>query len=273
MVYLALIERFPTPPSAGPAPRHVAVMKGTGRMCGLRSTSGWMSGGIPCGDPCCRAALDDLRDRFGSIYLAAAAYNAGAGKVSRGLRGLPAGPAEVLDVVDVVDLSGTGDVEEEDEVNNDADFFRLYDTRFLRRETKDYVPKLIAAALIAKEPTRYGFVPIPDVPPFAYDSIIVPDQTGLDVVADWPGVSLTDLRDLNPLHPPRDPAAHARSSRCPSGPATRPRWPTPTCRRRSGSPIGPIASRVARRWAASRNAMASRRGICVTPTRKIPKSA
>ena len=36
-------------------------------------------------------------------------------------------------------------------------FFRLYDTKLLRRETKDYVPKLIAAALIAKEPARYGF--------------------------------------------------------------------------------------------------------------------
>ena len=50
---------------------------------------------------------------------------------------------------------------DEDSINNDAEFFRLYDTRYLRRETKDYVPKLIAAALIAKEPTKYGFPPPP----------------------------------------------------------------------------------------------------------------
>jgi len=211
MVYLALIESgfSNTAVSRARATGMWQFMKGTGRMYGLRVDQ-WVD---ERRDPmrATNAAarhLDDLRDRFGSIYLAAAAYNAGAGKVSRGLRGLPAGPAEVLDVVDVVDLSGTGDVEEEDEVNNDADFFRLYDTRFLRRETKDYVPKLIAAALIAKEPTRYGFEPIPDVPPFAYDSIIVPDQTGLDVVARLAGVSLTDLRDLNPHYirlvtPPR----------------------------------------------------------------------
>ena len=44
-----------------------------------------------------------------------------------------------------------------DSLNSDATFFRLYDTKLLRRETKDYVPKLIAAALIAKQPARYGF--------------------------------------------------------------------------------------------------------------------
>ena len=54
------------------------------------------------------------------------------------------------------------------------DFFRLYDTRLIRRETKDYVPKLIAAAIIAKEPARYGFVPTNPQQPLVYDSIIVP---------------------------------------------------------------------------------------------------
>lgn len=207
MVYLALIESgfSNTAVSRARATGMWQFMKATGRMYGLRVDQ-WVD---ERRDPmrATRAAarhLDDLRDRFGSIYLAAAAYNAGAGKVSRGLRGLPSEP---LEVTDVVDLTGEGDVEEE-EVNNDADFFRLYDTRFLRRETKDYVPKLIAAALIAKEPTRYGFDPIPDVPPFAYDSIIVPDQTGLDVIARLAGASLTDLRDLNPHYirmvtPPR----------------------------------------------------------------------
>src|SRR5512134_1712298 len=148
MVYLALIESgfSNTAVSRARATGMWQFMKGSGGVYGRRVDQ-WGDGRGDAVRATNAAArhLDDLRDRFGSIYLAAAAYNAGAGKVSRGLRGLPAGPAEVLDVVDVVDLSGTGDVEEEDdEVNNDADFFRLYDTRFLRRETKDYVPKLIA---------------------------------------------------------------------------------------------------------------------------------
>ncbi len=210
MVYLALIESgfSNSAVSRARATGMWQFMKGTGRMYGLRVDQ-WVD---ERRDPvrATQAAarhLDDLRDRFGSIYLAAAAYNAGAGKVSRGLRGLPDDPSEVVDVVDVVDLSGAGDAEEE-EVNRDADFFRLYDTRFLRRETKDYVPKLIAAALIAKDPMRYGFAPIPDIPAFAYDSIIVPDQTGLDVVARLAGAPLSDIRDLNPHYirlvtPPR----------------------------------------------------------------------
>jgi len=89
---------------------------------------------------------------------------------------------------------------EEESVNNDAEFFRLYDTKYLRRETKDYVPKLIAAALIAKEPTKYGFEEPPPVPPFAYDSIVVPTQTGLDVIARLSGATFADLRDLNPQY-------------------------------------------------------------------------
>jgi hypothetical protein len=39
----------------------------------------------------------------------------------------------------------------------DIAFFQLADTRYIRQETKDYVPKLIAAAMIAKQPERYGF--------------------------------------------------------------------------------------------------------------------
>jgi membrane-bound lytic murein transglycosylase D len=200
MVYLALIESgfSNSAVSRARATGMWQFMKGTGRMYGLRIDQ-WVDERRDPVRATSAAArhLDDLRDRFGSIYLAAAAYNAGAGKVSRGLRGLPDDPVEVVDVVDVADLAETGEAEEE-AINNDADFFRLYDTRFLRRETKDYVPKLIAAALIAKDPERYGFAPIPDVSPFAYDSIIVPDQTGLDVIARLAGAPLSDLRDLNP---------------------------------------------------------------------------
>jgi membrane-bound lytic murein transglycosylase D len=151
--------------------------------------------------------LKDLQARFGSLYLAAAAYNAGAGKVSRGLKRIgpaPAGPApdeEVPeDAVAVADAEDEEAATEEEEGPSDADFFRLYDTRLIRRETKDYVPKLIAAAIIAKEPARYGFNRIEPLEPLVYDSIIVPDMTGLDVLARLAGTTTPALRELNPRY-------------------------------------------------------------------------
>jgi membrane-bound lytic murein transglycosylase D len=123
--------------------------------------------------------LRDLNRRFKSLYLAAAAYNAGSGKVSRGLGRLPD--------------------DDSDSTNSDATFFRLYDTKLLRRETKDYVPKLIAAALIAKEPGRYGFS-TGTAEPAAYDSIIVPDMTGLDVIARLADTTVAAIRELNPQY-------------------------------------------------------------------------
>ncbi len=192
MVYLALIESgySNTAVSRARATGMWQFMKGTGRMYGLQVNTYVDDRRDPVKSTAAAARhLNDLQDRFGSIYLAAAAYNAGAGKVSRGLRGLPAGDADVID-----------EAADEDSINNDAEFFRLYDTRYLRRETKDYVPKLIAAALIAKEPTRYGFPPSPKVAPFAYDSIVVPSQTGLDVIARMSGATFAEIRELNPQY-------------------------------------------------------------------------
>src|SRR5207244_3974954 len=78
-------------------------------------------------------------------------------------------------------------------------FFRLYDTKLLRRETRDYVPKLIAAALIAKEPARYGFQVAP-AELAAYDSIVVPGMTGLDVIARLADTTVAAIRELNPQY-------------------------------------------------------------------------
>jgi membrane-bound lytic murein transglycosylase D len=181
MVYLALIESgfsnaaFSRARAAG----MWQFIKGTAKLYGLR-VDGWVDerrDPVKATDAAARH-LADLRDEFGSMYLAAAAYNAGAGKVGRGLRRL-------------------GD-DEEDEENPDAAFFRLYDTRFLRRETKDYVPKLIAAALIAKQPEKYGFERPEGILPLQYDSIMVPDATGLDVVARLADTTVAALRELNP---------------------------------------------------------------------------
>jgi membrane-bound lytic murein transglycosylase D len=75
--------------------------------------------------------LSQLHSRFGSWYLAAAAYNSGAGTVSKAL------------------MKVTGKSQ-----GTDEDFFRILPS--LPRETQDYVPKLIASARVGSDPARYG---------------------------------------------------------------------------------------------------------------------
>lgn len=120
--------------------------------------------------------LRDLNERFGSWYLAAAAYNAGAGRVSRSITRLH-GPEAAL---------------------SDTTFFSLYDSRYLRRETKDYVPKLIAAALIAKDPARYGFTVEAQPGAWAFDEIAVDAQTTLDVIGRLADTTTAAIVELNP---------------------------------------------------------------------------
>ncbi len=121
--------------------------------------------------------LADLRERLGSVYLAAAAYNAGVGRIERGIDRLPGEPDSV----------------------DDRTFFQLSDRRYLRRETRDYVPKLIAASLIAKQPARYGFEVEPQSP-LVFDEVTVPDATGLDVVARLADTAVAVLLELNPQY-------------------------------------------------------------------------
>lgn len=142
--------------------------------------------------------LDMLRRQFGSLYLAAAAYNAGGGKVSRSLAKMERmRPAQGDD-----GSGGAADEPEDDEEEgwSDDDFFRLRNTQLLRQETKDYVPKLIAAAIIAKEPARYGFTDLRPEPVFEADSLVVNGMTGLDVVARLAGTSVAVVRELNPQY-------------------------------------------------------------------------
>jgi membrane-bound lytic murein transglycosylase D len=121
--------------------------------------------------------LADLRERLGgSVYLAAAAYNAGVGRVTRGLDRLPG---------------------ETDSVSDNT-FFQLADRRYLRRETRDYVPKLIAASLVAKQPGRYGFDDIRLMAPLVFDEVSIPDATGLDVLARLADTTVEAFLELNP---------------------------------------------------------------------------
>ena len=192
LFYLALIE---SGYSTEAVSRSYAVgmwqfMRRTGRGYGLRVDT-WVDerrDPVKATDAAARH-LRDLRKRFGSLYLAAAAYNAGAGKVSRSLGKLDPIDAAEDDAGDDLDAAGSGN----------AAFFRLADSKLLASETRDYVPKLIAAAIIAKQPARYG-IQTAAVERFAYDSLIVTEATGLDVVAGLAGVSLGEVRDLNPQY-------------------------------------------------------------------------
>jgi membrane-bound lytic murein transglycosylase D len=117
------------------------------------------------------AHLGDLYEQFGSWYLAAAAYNAGSGKVTRGIK-------------------KTGS----------SDFWDLADARVLRSETRNYVPKLIAATTIAKNPEKYGFADVERAQPMEFDVVGVPDATSFDVLADAAGTSEDEIRRLNPQY-------------------------------------------------------------------------
>ncbi|MBL0172929.1 MAG: transglycosylase SLT domain-containing protein [Gemmatimonadaceae bacterium] len=120
--------------------------------------------------------LGFLQKEFGSLYLAAAAYNGGPGRVARGLTRFAS------------ELEGAA---------GEDRFFALAEQDYLRAETKNYVPQLIAAALVAKLPGRYG-LSVDSSPPLSYDSVRVPAGTSLAAVATASGATNVVMKDLNP---------------------------------------------------------------------------
>lgn len=190
MYYLALVESGYNPHaySSAAAVGMWQFMTATGRGLGLR-IDWWVD---ERRDPVRSTVaavrfLRGLREQFGSLYLAAAAYNGGPGRIARGL-------TRYAD-----ELEGT---------TGDDMFFALAEKKYLRNETREYVPQLIAAALVAKEPGRYGIV-LERAPPFAYDSVVVGPRLPLVAVAEAAGTTVTVLQELNPhilrgMTPPRD---------------------------------------------------------------------
>jgi membrane-bound lytic murein transglycosylase D len=130
-----------------------------------------------------RAAAQHLRDLyglFGDWYLAIAAYNCGPGNVQKG-----------------VERTGY------------ADFWELYKRNVLPRETKNYVPIIVALTLIAKDAAHYGMAVDPDQP---VDSDVVKPGRAIDIrlVAETIDVDVATLRALNPsllrMATPEDPS-------------------------------------------------------------------
>ncbi|MGB9701011.1 MAG: transglycosylase SLT domain-containing protein [Thermodesulfobacteriota bacterium] len=113
--------------------------------------------------------LKQLYEMFNCWELAAASYNAGEGKILQAMK-----------------------------KTRSQDFWELAQNRYLKAETKKYVPMFLAAMLIAKEPEKYGFSNIPYHPPLNYEKIIVPPSTSLAWIAK---ISETDLAELKALNP------------------------------------------------------------------------
>jgi membrane-bound lytic murein transglycosylase D len=118
--------------------------------------------------------LEDLHERFDSWYLAAAAYNTGENRVGRIMR----------------EEYGT------EKARTEKAYFRIWDR--LPRETRDYVPLMIAAGRIARDPARYGFDHVlPDTPP-ELGEVVVEPATPLETIAAAAGITVDELKRLNP---------------------------------------------------------------------------
>jgi membrane-bound lytic murein transglycosylase D len=113
--------------------------------------------------------LKDLYETFACWYLAAAGYNAGEYKIIKAIKRY-----------------------------RTEDFWTLTKVRYLKRETKDYVPLMIAAALVAKDPEKYGFTDVEYQKPLRYERVKVPELTGLSLVAKACEASLEEIKNLNP---------------------------------------------------------------------------
>ena len=175
LVYLAAIESgfFPRATSAVAASGLWQFMGPTARAYGLRIDS-WVD---ERQDPikATDAALDylqSLHDQFGSWYLAAAAYNAGPGRVARAVEAHSGEP--------------TGD---------GAVYWEIVDD--LPRETRAYVPKMLAAILLGQAAEEYGFE-VERAEPLRFDRVWVPGGTSLRAVAESVGAPLAKIRQLNP---------------------------------------------------------------------------
>ncbi len=170
LVYIAMIESaFKSQAhSRAAAKGYWQFISGTGQRYGLKTTRDVEERSDPVKSTRAAAAyFRDLYEMFGDWHLAMAAYNAGEGRVLRGLQRTGA-----------------------------RNYWELRDANALHRETRDYVPFFIATALIAKDPARFGFEVVPD-PPLEFDLVEVPRPVELARVARELGVSTETLKSLN----------------------------------------------------------------------------
>jgi membrane-bound lytic murein transglycosylase D len=114
--------------------------------------------------------LKTLQGMFdGDWEFALASYNAGPGRLQRAVR-----------------------------QSKSTDFWHITaSTKYLPRETREYVPMIMAAIIIARNPELYGFS-VNSAAPLAYETVTIPDALDLKIIAEWAGVGIEALQDLNP---------------------------------------------------------------------------
>src|ERR1039458_5161518 len=113
--------------------------------------------------------LKDLYNQFGDWYLAMAAYNSGPGPVQAAVK-------------------RTGY----------ADFWELYRRNVLPKETRNYVPIILAVTIMTKNPSQYGLDSVVKEKPVPYDTIKIDYPIDLRLAAECVDVSASDLQELNP---------------------------------------------------------------------------
>src|SRR5215472_11787339 len=172
LIYLAQAESAFQPQAVSKAGARGMwqFMSFAGRKYGLQKT--WWVDERQDPEKATHAAARDLRDlydQFGDWYLAMAAYNSGPGTVQAAVK-------------------RTGY----------ADFWELYRRNVLPKETRNYVPIILAVTLMAKNPSQYGLDSVVMQKPDAYDTVTINYPVDLRLVAETVNSTVSDLQDLNP---------------------------------------------------------------------------
>jgi membrane-bound lytic murein transglycosylase D len=172
LAYVPLIESAfkPNALSKAKAKGMWQFMRGTALENGLKHD--WYIDERSDPEKATRAAAKYLKTLYGMFddwHLALASYNGGPGRVQRAIK-----------------RSGRDD------------FWKLTSTkRYLPRETRDYVPLILAAVIVARNPAQYGMNIVPADPP-AYETVTVPSAVDLRRVAEWAGTPVQTIQELNP---------------------------------------------------------------------------
>lgn len=174
--YLPLIE-------ANYSPRAVSRVQAAGIWQFMSATAEWLGLEVNslidrrfdpyASTPLALDYLTALHDQFDSWFLALAAYNGGPGRVERAIQDHGGGHPR-----------------------DDAMFVRIRDR--LPRETRDFIPKFLAAVRVSGDPESFGITRLPKEPPERFDVVQVAGAASVDVLATAADTTEDEIRTLNP---------------------------------------------------------------------------